>query len=191
MTAQQKIGEKYYDDLLKRVPREEITRVSKAIRIPRGAGWECVVAGSYRKGARDSKDIDIVFVKGAGTGTGTGEGGVADEDLAQIKRVIGKVMPILATVSEGNDRGMYIVQGIDKIVRHLDVRLVEEKYKVAYLFSFTYGAEYNRRARGIAKSRGYKLNEYGLENLETGRMKMFKNEGEIVKFLGLPPLPRG
>ena len=39
--------------------------------------------------------------------------------------------------------------------------------------------------RKIAKERGYKLNQYGIENLKNGDVHVFRSERSIFKFLGM------
>ena len=43
--------------------------------------------------------------------------------------------------------------------------------------------------RQIAKDKGEKISEYGVENLETGEVKTFENEEDFFAHFGLPFIP--
>lgn len=43
--------------------------------------------------------------------------------------------------------------------------------------------------RQIAKDKGEKISEYGVENLETGEVKTFETEEDFFAHFGLPFIP--
>ena len=59
----QKKGLKYYEDILKRIPRKEIdtykTELEKVFAKVKNKGSTFEILGSYRRGSKDSGDIDI------------------------------------------------------------------------------------------------------------------------------------
>ena len=64
MNDVQKKGLKYYEDILKRIPRLEIEHYKTKFgrindKIPTGTHFEIV--GSYRRGADNSGDIDVII----------------------------------------------------------------------------------------------------------------------------------
>ena len=65
-----------------------------------------------------------------------------------------------------------------------DLRVVSEKEFPYALMYFTGSKEHNVRLRGIAKKKGWKLNEYGLFDGEN--LVQCKSEEEIYHALGLP-----
>ncbi|KJZ75664.1 hypothetical protein HIM_04821 [Hirsutella minnesotensis 3608] len=59
----QQIGVKYYDDFQVKIPRKEVESIAQTIldharRID--AGFELTVAGGYRRGKRESGDVDVI-----------------------------------------------------------------------------------------------------------------------------------
>ena len=72
-------------------------------------------------------------------------------------------------------------------IRRLDIRYVDIKsFFPAYLY-FTGSYEFNERMRGIAKRKGYKLNEYGLYKLEENQEKYIQiySEKDVFDILGM------
>lgn len=64
LTFQQKIGLKYYEEFMKKIPRAEIEEILSIVhehctRI--FSAFECMVCGSYRRGKPQSGDIDILI----------------------------------------------------------------------------------------------------------------------------------
>ena len=65
LNDKQKLGLKYYEDIQKRIPRKEIEEFDKTFKdifyavAPPGSKFEIV--GSYRRGAKNSGDIDIII----------------------------------------------------------------------------------------------------------------------------------
>ena len=53
---------------------------------------------------------------------------------------------------------------------------------------FGSGKYFSKYIRGVAKSQGYKLNQYGIEDTKTGKLKTFRTEKSIFNFLKLPYL---
>jgi len=70
-------------------------------------------------------------------------------------------------------------------IRRIDIRFVTfDSYYPALLY-FTGSAEHNKKLRRIAKSKGYKLSEYGLVNIKNNEKIMINSEKEIFDFLEL------
>jgi len=70
LTANQQIGIAHFDDFLLRIPRAEVALHGDIVRRALHAidpGFEATVGGSYRRGALDSGDIDIVITKAGAT----------------------------------------------------------------------------------------------------------------------------
>ena len=62
----QKKGIKYYEDILKRIPRDEINEYKKELdkvfkKLKNASGSTFEIVGSYRRGASNSGDIDIII----------------------------------------------------------------------------------------------------------------------------------
>ncbi|MGH7831902.1 MAG: helix-hairpin-helix domain-containing protein, partial [Candidatus Binatia bacterium] len=69
----------------------------------------------------------------------------------------------------------------------VDLRVVSDKEFPYALVYFTGSKEHNTHLRGIAKDKGYKLNEYGLFKGE--KLIPCKNEADIYRALGLHEIP--
>jgi DNA polymerase (family 10) len=68
----------------------------------------------------------------------------------------------------------------------VDLRVVEEKSYGAALQYFTGSKDHNVTLRGLAARKGFKLNEYGLFDKNTGKYIAGKTEEEIYKNIGFP-----
>jgi DNA polymerase/3'-5' exonuclease PolX len=99
--------------------------------------------------------------------------------LEELIKKIGDVMPI-ETITLGANKFLGVVKRDNKPEskwRHLDMRLVDI---VSFPFAWSYfssGKVFNKFIRERVKKRGYKLNEYGIYNSETGKRVIL--EGEI------------
>lgn len=129
-------------------------------------------AGSLRRMRETIKDLDfIIATKQPET--------VRSQllELPTIKKVIGagdtKVSVVLAR--------QYDVA--------IDFRLVKPEEFATTLHHFTGSKEHNVRMRQLAKERGEKISEYGVENTETGEILTFSSEAEFYGHFGLPFIP--
>lgn len=80
LTTQQRIGLQHYEDLQKKIPREEVERIYRLVSdacqqvLPEA---ECTVCGSYRRGRPESGDVDILILPPP-TSKGDADGRYAD-----------------------------------------------------------------------------------------------------------------
>ncbi|WP_094227265.1 DNA polymerase/3'-5' exonuclease PolX [Methanolobus psychrotolerans] len=72
---------------------------------------------------------------------------------------------------------------------HIDLRVVEREHLGSMLQHFTGSKEHNIHLRRLAISKGYRLNEYGFTNENSGILKPCGREEDIYDFLGLDYLP--
>lgn len=139
----QAIGLKYYKHLHMRIPREHIDAF--AVNFRAVVPYQCVFAGSYRRGAADSGDIDILVYAGV---------------RPRIQNILTACPPVVV-MSSGPEKtsAVYLIAGIH---RHVDIICMREESAAAALLYLTGSAEFNERMRGHAKAIGYKLNQHGL-----------------------------
>lgn len=165
LNSEQMLGLKYYDDFARVVDRGVVEKYIKAIP---GA----IPAGSYRRGAKKMKDIDVIVV---------GHGRPTDF-------LKGTGIKVLDVFHEGDVQLMAAVKlRGDKYARHLDLRVVPLDLVPFYLLHFGSGMEFSRKIKMIAKKQGFKLNEYGLFFVKTGeRIEGLKSEEDIFDYLGVP-----
>lgn len=152
--------------LPKRHPREELDKLVPEIKemFKDYPTWEIV--GSYRRGVKDFKDIDILV----------------ETDKSSFKE-IEKILqedPEYKRTMAGPDiiRGTY--HGYD-----FDVSRVEPGEWGSYLLYRTGSADFNIKLRGWLKSKGMKLNEHGVFDKE-GNLLANKTEKEMFDAMGLP-----
>ena len=172
LNAKQKIGLKYYEDIKKRIPREIIHVYNKKFNeIFDKFDLDYEIVGSYRRGATDSGDIDVIFK--------SDDEKIFDKIIAELK----KKNIIHETLSKGKHKSMTIckIDG-DKFGRRVDFMITNvEDYPFAILY-FTGNKDFNVKMREISKSKGFTLNEYKFQNVKDD----FKTEKDIFKFLAIP-----
>ncbi|MEH7116577.1 DNA polymerase/3'-5' exonuclease PolX [Neobacillus vireti] len=129
-------------------------------------------AGSLRRMRETIKDLDFIIA--------TTEPEKVREhllNLPQIKEVIG-----------AGDTKVSIVLDLDYDVS-VDFRLVQPEEFITTLHHFTGSKDHNVRMRQLAKERGEKISEYGVENVETGEILTFSSEQEFFQHFDLPLIP--
>lgn len=64
LTRVQKIGCKYYDEILSKIPRAEVESIANTIlsyAVKRRPGFQMVITGGYRRGKAESGDVDVIL----------------------------------------------------------------------------------------------------------------------------------
>ena len=123
------------------------------------------VAGSYRRGREDPGDLDIVVIL------------KPRETLPNIVESLAEEYSSVSWV--GEKKAQIIVDGVK-----VDIRVSTPRALGAALLYFTGPAGYNIGIRRSAKSRGMKLNEYGIFDRETNEYLGGATEEEIYAILG-------
>jgi len=184
LTPSQLIGVKFHQDLEKRIPRNEakaiFDKVKKIItEYTRFSDLEVHIAGSYPSGKATSKDIDILIT----SKTFKNKDDLKNNDiLKNIVKLLTMVDIVKHTLSVGDTKFLGLVQLKEKSVyRHMDIRLVPKSVFPFAYFHYTSGGEFNKLIREIAKSKGYKLSEWGISISDTKKAKY--TEEELVKLV--------
>jgi deoxyribonuclease-4 len=171
LTKQQAIGIKYFKDLEHPIPRKEAIKMF-AIFKKKLKGMEAELMGGFGMNdpaKKEGKDIDILVV---------------EAKMEEIVKSLGNL--IVCEVELGEKMGVFLMKfpGYPHVV-HVDVKIATKKQKPFYTLYFRSGEKFSRKIRKIAKDAGYKLNQYGI--FKNGRRvsQKFKNEAEIVEFLGM------
>ena len=161
----QLIGIKYFYDIQKRIPREEISKMEKIIKqIISKINKDIIieVCGSYRRGNKNSGDIDILI---------THKLIQEKEDFHKLKdNTLLKLIKLLKSIKFLYDHitvdGYTKYMGICKLnncpYRRIDIRFISYKSFAPALLYFTGSADLNKKMRVEAMTKGMKLNEYGL-----------------------------
>ena len=178
LTNSQLIGLKYYKELNKLIPRNEITQFTEKINkllipvLPEKK-WKIHNAGSYRMGKKECGDIDLV---------------ISHKNVKNIKNIFYKTLSenniIIDTLSSGVERSIYIIQN-NKHIRKMDIAFIDEKYLVWYLFYFGKGRDFSKKIRILASKKGYKLTDKRIFDRKTNIRIHFepKTEDDILKFI--------
>ncbi len=184
----QKKGLKYYEDILKRIPRKEINIYDKLLQkyfkivckeLKSKATIQIV--GSWRRGAKTSGDIDVI---------------ICDEkhDGNLFKKFIDKLIEKQILI-EVLSRGKVKTLGISKLNKRSTARRIDfmftpkEQFAFAILY-FTGSKVFNTLMRGRALELNYTMNEHGLyhyKNNKKGNLidQTFNTEQDIFSFLGI------
>jgi len=179
----QKVGLRYYEDVLKRIPRSEIEDYKKIFESDfkkvATSDSKFEIVGSYRRGAQNSGDIDMIITSDS-----------PKVFINFIDELIKKKL-IVEILSRGSTKCLVMA----KIPSSDSVRRVDflytglEEFPFAILY-FTGSKIFNTVMRHIALEKGYTMNEHGINNME-GKKKgdkvshRFKTEEDIFDFLGL------
>jgi len=180
----QKVGLKYYDDILKRIPRAEIDNYNIIFKkvfeyiSAKNAYYEIV--GSYRRGHQDSGDIDVII---------TSDNPKVFTDFVDI---LIKNQIITEVLSRGSSKCLVIAKiPSSSTYRRVDFLFTsQEEYPFSILY-FTGSKIFNTLMRQHATTKGYTMNEHGLYKLNGEGKKMnkvdkvFKEEREIFEYLNI------
>lgn len=180
----QKIGLRNYSALNKRHPRSFGTVVlGDMLGIMRGVRKDVIaeVVGSYRRGRVDIGDIDIIVTLADNS----------DSILLQLRELIEHDPRCGGIFMWGPSRAGFVwCTGPHKVARECaQVDLLFTKYESYYaaLNYFTGSRDHNDYVRGVAKKKGYRLNQYGLFKINGARMTLIHLDSEraIYDTLGL------
>ena len=169
----QKAGLFYYEDLVERIPREEMREheayLVGTLRVPTplssGAGDVSItVVGSYRRGAETSGDVDVLIrVPSSWTSLMCGE---YLHNFVMELETAGYMEYILAL---GEKKCMGIArlpnQGKEYKARRVDFLITPEHEYACALLYFTGSDMFNVAFRQRALQKGYTLNEHAMEAL--------------------------
>lgn len=201
LTKNQHIGVERYHDFAQRIPRKEVEEHGAIVRRAVQAvdkDMQVIIAGSYRRGALDSGDIDVIITK-------------PDASLDQIQALItnvvipqlfkdGFLQVGLATSRHKHDaskwHGASALPG--NVWRRIDLLFVPGAEFGAALLYFTGNDIFNRSMRLLARKKGMSLNQRGLYTdvlhragvkINPGRLLEGRDERRIFAALGVPWRP--
>ena len=182
LNAVQKKGLKHYEDILERIPRNEIDKYNcefaNAFKLAAkdvDATYEIV--GSYRRGAKTSGDIDVI---------------ITSEDPSIFPKFIDELQTqniITEILSQGNTKCLVITNlGRRSTARRVDFMFTsKQEYPFAVLY-FTGSKAFNTVMRGHALTMGYTMNEHGIrknDKEKTSVNEVFVTEKDIFNFLNM------
>lgn len=184
LNDKQKIGLKYYETDKLRIPREEIQkheRFYKAILKNLDCGLKFSINGSYRRGAKDSGDIDILVSHPKG-------------NQKSFRLFVDSLIEneyLIDHLAYGEKKymgyGRLFLEG--SIPRRIDIiYTLPNEYPFAQLY-FTGCGSFNVRMREFASRKGFRLNEKSLIDITTEKpakgTEKIKTEKDIFHYLNL------
>jgi DNA polymerase beta len=178
----QKLGLKYYEDFIKKIPRNEIEKHEKILKLTLSKldrSAHLTIAGSYRRGKVESGDIDVLI-------------------MSENKKIFGDFIKKLTSMGYliddlalGNKKynGVSIVstKSGNGVARRIDIMYTKPvEYPFAILY-FTGSGDFNKDMRKKINDEGMTINEYSLKNSETKKPvdHVFKVEKDIFEYLGM------
>jgi len=184
LNDKQKLGLKYHSDFCKRIPRAEMDKHKELLAntlLDLDPSMIFQITGSYRRGALDSGDIDILITH-------------PKNDKALFPKFVERLKEkkyLVDDFASGSEKYM----GVSKLPRHRTCRRIDimyidiSQYAFALLY-FTGSQDFNIEMRNHCLEQGYSLSEHGLKYMD-GSQKgefvqgNFKTEKDVFKFLGL------
>lgn len=181
----QKVGLKYYEDILKRIPRSEIEEYKSLFKsavaqtqVEEGDA-KMEIVGSYRRGAESSGDIDVIL---------TSNNPAVFTNFVDSLIKTGVIQEVL---SRGPTKCLVITKLPNKETsRRVDfLYTTPEEFPFAILY-FTGSKIFNTVMRHEALAKELTMNEHGLYSL-VGKKKgekvnhIFRTEKDIFDYLGL------
>lgn len=142
---------------------EELKRIPE---IPRFS-----VAGSFRRAEEMSSDVDFIIVT---------------DNPSVVREKIIAALPVEEIVAAGDAKLSIVLDMTDAV--DVDFRFVTDEQFATALHHFTGSKDHNVKMRQLAKSKGMKISEYGVEQ-EDGTVKTFKSEKDFFAFFELPYIP--
>ena len=192
LNDKQQLGLKYYEDLLERIPREEMLKHEHTLLTDLPKFLKGQIVGSFRRKAATSGDIDFI-IKYPNTFSPKMAQAAFDKYILNLLKD-GYIKEILA---HGEKKCMAICclpcdshaqeAGAKGKARRLDLLLTsEEEYPYAILY-FTGSDKFNIAFRQFALDNGYTLNEHKMTPIKKGVIEPFNitEEEDIFNFLGL------
>lgn len=178
----QKIGLKYYEYILQRIPRTEIDvykSIFKKVFNNTKITDSFEIVGSYRRGAESSGDIDVI---------------ITSELVSVFKNFIDCLIKehiIIEVLSRGPSKCLVIAKiPSSQFARRVDFLFTSpEEYPFSVLY-FTGSKIFNTVMRHQAITMGLTLNEHGLYKMDKNKKgdkveHVFKNEQDIFDYLNL------
>ncbi|KAK3829672.1 MAG: hypothetical protein J3R72DRAFT_374072 [Linnemannia gamsii] len=185
-------GLKFYDDLMKRIPRSEVEQIGKVVEEVAHKlhpEIQSQVTGSYRRGKPDCGDIDIVVAR-PNVDNGDELFMIMDHILNNLINQGFLVDHLSLPVWEDSMAtrpkhfkymGICKLPGEGQIHRHIDILVVPWIHLGAVLIYFTGNDICNRSMRLLAANRGMRLSDKGLfDNVLRGKNRKKVNEGRWV-----------
>lgn len=177
-----------YNDLLKRL----VKKINKSLSLGDKDEYVLELCGSYRREKAFSNDIDVLISKKDTINI--------SKTQNHLERFVNKLKN---PMKHNNNKPLLVDSMTDKTIktkymgfsryldnppRRIDIRFINYDSYPAALLYFTGSADLNKKMRNIAKSKGYKLSEYGLFDKDDRPIKV-NSERDIFHKLNMEYIP--
>lgn len=129
-------------------------------------------AGSLRRYRETIKDLDFI---------------ISSEHPGEVKEQLLKLDGVIDVIASGDTKVSLVLD--EKLSVSVDFRIVQPHQFATTLHHFTGSMEHNVKMRQLAKARGEKISEYGVENIETGEILTFETEEDFYAHFSLNWIP--
>ncbi len=181
LNDKQKIGLKYYDDMIQRIPMYEGKKHYDIIKKTFNNNYKDIefeLVGSYRRQNIDMGDIDIL---------------IKNRPDLELKNLITELKTsgyIIETLANGKNKFMGLCKLSPELpARRIDILIADPSYYYYALLYFTGSYQFNIYMRRIALQKNLSLSEYGLKD-KNGKIidttDIIKSEKDIFDYLEIP-----
>ena len=170
----QKIGLQYVDELIQRIPYNEMVKHDAKIKSCIPTGYTADIVGSYRRMKESSGDIDVLLCSDANT---------EPELLENIVKSMGDYIIEVLALKTKKFMGICRLNG--GVARRIDIMVTPPEEYVYALSYFTGSKEHNVEMRTKAKTMGYTLNEHRMAKLnnDVPDVPVINTEKKLFDFL--------
>lgn len=181
--AQQKIGLKHFEDIQQKMNRsqmEEVLEFFQAVLQNVNPNLNIEIVGSYRRGGKESKDIDLLLWPKAGVD-------IADDELHAIPaKIRAELLKVDGEILSCGENQLFVVLDFG-IWRRVDIFIAKHEEYACAMLAHTGPALHNVNLRALAIEKGWLLNEKGLFDAQKNRIAT-ATEDDVYVALGLKPL---
>lgn len=128
--------------------------------------------GSLRRMEETIKDVDFI---------------IATDEPKKVREQLVQIEAVKEVIASGDTKVSVTLQFEYEV--NVDFRLVTCKEYSTTLHHFTGSKEHNVLMRQLAKSRGEKISEYGVTQIESGEIFTFSSETEFFNHFGMHYIP--
>ena len=181
LNDKQKIGLKYYDDMIQRIPMYEGKKHYDIINKTFNKTYKDIefeLVGSYRRQNIDMGDIDIL---------------IKNRPDLELKNLITELKTsgyIIETLANGKNKFMGLCKLSPELpARRIDILIADPSYYYYALLYFTGSYQFNIYMRRIALQKNLSLSEYGLKDKKgeiIDTTDKIKSEKDIFDYLEIP-----
>ncbi len=129
-------------------------------------------AGSLRRLSETVRDLDFI---------------IATTEPKRVGEQLVSLTNVSKIIAQGETK--VSVEITEEVPVSVDFRLVTAAEFATTLHHFTGSKDHNVLMRQLAKARGEKISEYGVENLESSQVTTFKSEADFFEHFQLPFIP--